>query len=297
MRESVSQSILLVSGTAPLLMRGAASAVALGLLSIPCFLIFTRVALKLGGFRPGAFSAFMLLFSLLLWGSYRLFRPWLLFRSRAAHIALLAEAFRTGRPPASGGQFGHGTELIEKRFGSVPRFFSFQGRLERAVRTTGRSIRPGGAMPVLCFLKSAFLAEVILACLLLRNDAGLREAAREASVRLFGRRGRFIGRAIPLLAANDAAYYLLLFVLFLPILFLFRPFGIPVLSGFLLTSILAWTAHQAFVHPLIMTALIAEFLRSAPEGDTDPAVWKKFESFFPEFVMLDNTETCQSGKK
>ena len=140
MREQIAHSILLISRTMPLMLIQAGLYISFGLLAIPFFFVFIRLAAPTAGRGAVVFPALLLLALLLLGAlvSRRLgHRP-----NFGAHIALMTEFLRSGKVPSGRSQFRQGQEVVARRFGSYPRFVDFQGKFERlALRSSAEPCR------------------------------------------------------------------------------------------------------------------------------------------------------------
>ena len=283
MREYIAQSILLISRTMPLLLIQAGLYISFGLLVIPFFLIFIRLAAPTARLGTIVFPALLLLAMLLFWQISRWVRRHLLFRFRAAHIALLTEILRTGKRPSGNDQFHQGKEAVARRFGAYPRFMDFQRKFERIVRAIRRRALLRHPVAMIFLFRNALVAQMILAYPFYRDDLDPRDAVREGLVLFAGSAGPFFGRTASILMFHDAVYALLLLILSLPIYFLFQAIGIPFIAGFVLAAILALMTRQAFVDPLILTTLIVAFIRESAGKTPDPVWEEKLESFFRNF--------------
>ncbi len=272
MKECIAQSIQLISKTMPLLLIQAGLYISLGLLAIPFFLIFIRLAAPITGHGGVFFPALLLLSVLLFWVVSRWVRRSLLFRFRAAHIALLTGILDTGKSPSGSGQLRLGKEAVARRFGSYPRFRDFRRTFERIAHVIRRRALPGRPVGMTLFLRNALMVQMTLAYVFYRNDLAPRDAAREGFVLYAGNAEQLFTRAGPILIFHDAVYALLLLILSLPICFLFQAIGIPVLAGFVLAAVLALMARQAFVEPLVLATLIVAFIRET-SGITPDPVW------------------------
>ena len=280
MREHISQSILLISRTIPLLMIQAGLYISIGLSAILFFFIFIRLAAPTVGLGGGVFPALLLLATFLFWEIFRWVRRHLLFRFRTAHIALLTEILRTGKGLSGNGQFRQGKEAVARRFGSYPRFLDFQRKFERIARAIRRQALPRRPVAMTFLFRNALVAQMVLAYPFYRDDLAPLDAAREGLVLYAGSAERFFGRTASILVFHDAVYALLLLILSLPIYFLFQTIGVPFIAGFILAMILALMTRQAFLEPLVLTALIVAFIRESAGETPDPAWEEKLESFF-----------------
>jgi hypothetical protein len=280
MREQIAQSILLISRTMPLMLIQAGLSISFGLLAIPFFFVFIRLAAPTAGRGAVVFPALLLLALLLLGGGSRWIRRHLVFIFRAAHIALMTEFLRSGKGPSGRSQFRQGQEAVARRFGSYPRFVDFQRKFERLARTIRRRALPRRPAGMMFLFRKALVAQMLLAYPFYREDPEPLDAAREGFVLFAGNAERFFRRAAPILIFHDAVYALLLLILSLPICFLFQAIGLPVLAGFGLAAILALMARQAFVEPLVLAALIVTFIRESAGKTPDPVWEERLAPFF-----------------
>lgn len=195
---------------------------------------------------------------------------------KAGHIAVIAEACRTGQFPAD--QVAYGKNKVKERFAEANIYFAVDKLVSGAIKQIQRGIEkvagkldfiPGmeqaaGLMNFFVEISLGYVDECCLGWTFYHSEQGAFKSAADGVVIYAQNWKTILKSAATTMLKVVIGLLLMVLAIFIPIGLLFRLFHWNGLIAFILACLIAWVIKFAFVDSYIMCRMMAAYMEAAP---------------------------------
>ena len=195
---------------------------------------------------------------------------------KAGHIAVIAEACRTGQFPAN--QVDYGKKMVKERFATSNIYFAVDKLISGAVKQIQRGIEkvagkldfiPGmdaisGLLKFFVEISLGYVDECCLGWTFYNKEQGAFKSAADGVVIYAQNWKALLKNAALTMVKVVVGLILMVIAVFVPIGLLFRLFKWNALIAFVLACLIAWVVKFAFVDSYIMCQMMATYMQAAP---------------------------------
>lgn len=195
---------------------------------------------------------------------------------KAGHIAVIAEAMKTGQVPAN--QVNYGKEMVKQRFATSNIYFAVDKLITGAVKQIQNKIDklgnkldfiPGmeavaGLAKFFVSISLGYIDECCFGWTFYNPQQGAFKSAADGVVIYAQNWKTILKDAAKTMAKTIGLTVLIALVIFVPVGLLFKLFKWSGLVAFLLACLIAWVVKFAFMDSYIMCQMMVSYMQVAP---------------------------------
>ena len=195
---------------------------------------------------------------------------------KAGHIAVIAEAMKTGQIPAN--QVSYGKQLVTERFATSNIYFAVDKLVTGAVKQIQNGIDklgnkldfiPGmeavaGAAKFFVSISLGYIDECCFGWTFYNPQQGAFKSAADGVVIYAQNWKTLLKDAAKTMAKTIGLMVVMTLVIFIPVGLLFKLFKWSGLAAFLLALLIAWVVKFAFMDSYIMCQMMVSYMQVAP---------------------------------
>ncbi len=219
---------------------------------------------------------------------------------KAGHVAVIAEACRTGQFPEN--QVQYGKNMVKERFVTSNVFFAIDKLISAAVKQIQRGIEkvagaldfiPGmgaiaGLAKFFVQISLGYVDECCLGWTFYNKEQGAFKSATDGVVIYAQNWKALLKNAGKTMLKVVLGLILMVLVVFIPVGLLFRLFDWSPLIAFALACLIAWVVKFAFVDSYIMCQMMATYMDAAPRTQITFDLYGKLCKLSTSFKELFN---------
>jgi len=217
---------------------------------------------------------------------------------KAGHVAVIAEAFRTGQVPAD--PVAAGKAMVTQRFATSNLYFAVDKLVAGAVRQIQRGIEkvgsaldfiPGmqavtGLAKFFVDISLGYIDECCLGWTFYNPDQGAFQSAADGVVIYAQNWKKLLKDAAKTMAMVVGVMAVVILVVFVVLGLLFKLLHWSPLVAFLLACLVAFTIKSAFIDSLIMVKMMTSYLEAAPATQITFDLYGKLSAMSSSFQEL-----------
>ena len=217
---------------------------------------------------------------------------------KAGHVAVIAEAMKTGQVPAN--QISRGKELVSERFLTSNVYFAVDKLVGEAIKQIQKGLRkvsnkldfiPGmgvvtGLAKFFVDISLGYVDECCLGWTFYQKEQGAFQSAADGVViyvqnwkTLLKDAAKTMGKVLLLMVVITLA-------IFIPTGLLFKLLKWPALAALLFSCLIAWMVKFAFIDSYILCQMMAGYLKAAPNTPVTFDLYTKLCSLSASFKEL-----------
>ncbi len=219
---------------------------------------------------------------------------------KAGHVAVIAEACRTGRFPEN--QVDYGKKMVKERFATSNIYFAVDKLISSAVKQIQKGIEkvagaldfiPGmdaiaGLAKFFVEISLGYVDECCLGWTFYNAEQGAFKSAADGVVIYAQNWKALLKNAALTMVKVVLGLILMVIAVFVPIGLLFRLFHWNGLIAFVLACLIAWVVKFAFVDSYIMCQMMATYMQVAPNTVITFDLYGKLSKMSQSFRELFN---------
>lgn len=219
---------------------------------------------------------------------------------KAGHIAVIAEACRTGQFPVN--QVDYGKKMVKERFATSNIYFAVDKLISSAVKQIQRGIEkvagkldfiPGmdavaGLLKFFVEISLGYVDECCLGWTFYNKEQGAFKSAADGVVIYAQNWKALLKNAALTMVKVVLGLILMVVAVFVPIGLLFKLLKWSPLIAFVLACLIAWVVKFAFVDSYIMCQMMATYMQAAPNTVITFDLYGKLAKMSQSFKELFN---------